>query len=106
MPYKSEYTNLKLPAEHDKRRKLTEEQKDEIRLLNGKVSQRECAKLYNVSRSTIRWIWMPEKHERNLLMREFRGGSMIYYDREDQVKASQKTRQKRQELYVRGELIK
>lgn len=104
MPYKSEYTHLKMPREQDARVKLTDEQREEIRELNGKVSQRECAKLYNVSRSTIRWIWMPEKHERNLLMREIRGGSMIYYDKESQVKQSRLTRRKRQNLYVKGEL--
>jgi len=106
MPYKSEYTHLKIPRNKDKRVKLSLEDRKMIKRLYGEISQRKLAKRFNVSRSLIRWIGDPDKHEQNLLRRKERGGSMIYYDRETQVKASQETRIKRQKLYQKGLLIK
>jgi len=105
MPFKSEYTKLLLPRENDKRVKLSLEEKADIKLLYGKISQRKLASMFGVSRSLIRWYGDPEKHKQNLLRRAERGGSMIYYDHDKQIKCSRNTRKKRQELYVIGGLI-
>lgn len=91
MPYKWDKTRL--PEEYDRRRKLTEEQKDEIRhkYSTGLYSLRGLAKEYKVSKNTILFIvnseskrknderikdhwkdYRPTKEERNKIMREHR----------------------------------
>jgi hypothetical protein len=65
MPYKWATDKIPMPAKYDKRKKLTEEQKEEIRALYGLVSQRNLAKMFNVSRRTIQFIGCPEKLKKN-----------------------------------------
>lgn len=54
MPYKSE--KIKLPPEKDRRRKLTDDQKEQIKSIyaEGSVGTRSLAKQFGVSRKTIR----------------------------------------------------
>ena len=60
MPYKS--TGIKIAGtKFDRRRKLTEDQKDEIRKIGTTMSQRELAKKFNVSRRLIVFILYPER---------------------------------------------
>ena len=55
MPYISE--KIKLPSEFDRRRKLSDSQREEIKAkyANG-ISQRQLAREYNVNKGTIRNI--------------------------------------------------
>lgn len=64
MPYKSE--KIKLAPEQDRRRKLTEEEKEEIRGIykTGVCGQRPLAKQFGVSRSTIQLIVNPNRAEK------------------------------------------
>lgn len=82
MPHKWETDKVPMPRDKDKRVKLTDEEREEIRQLYGSVSQRKLASIYGVSRRTIQFIGDPEKHKENLKRREERGGSMQYYDKE------------------------
>lgn len=102
MPYKNQTLKLQIPREIDKRVKLSLDQKEEIRKLYGKISQRKLAKMFGVSRSLVIFYGCPEKHLENLKRRAERGGSKIYYDRQKQVKAAKKIRVRRQELYLNG----
>ena len=63
MPYKSE--KIKLSKEQDRRVKLLDEQKEEIKYKYelGNFSQRALAREYNVSRRLISFILFPEKAE-------------------------------------------
>ena len=91
MPYKTE--KLKLPPELDRRRKLNDEQKDEIKhkYSTGFYSLNGLAKEYGVSKKTILLIvnskskrkndehikehwqeYVPTKEERNAIAREHR----------------------------------
>lgn len=91
MPYKTE--KLKLPPELDRRRKLNDEQKDEIKhkYSTGFYSLNGLAKEYGVSKKTILLIvnseskrkndeyikehwknYAPTKEERNAVIREHR----------------------------------
>ena len=91
MPYKSE--KQKLPPELDRRRKLSDVQKDEIKYKysTGLYSLNGLAKEYNVSKKTVLLIvnheskrknderikehwrnYVPTKEERNAIMREHR----------------------------------
>ena len=104
MPYKCEKINLK--PEQDRRRKLTDEQKQDIRehYATGTTSQRKLAAAYGVSRRLITFILDPEKKKRDLENRAARGGSKQYYDREKHTRTMREHRQYKQKLYVNGEL--
>lgn len=104
MPYKFEKIPLLVNTMNDKRRKLTQEQKDEIAALKGTISQRECAKLYNVSRRLITFIWNPEKHTENLQRRKERGGSKIYYDKEKHKNYMMTHRKHKQKIFIESKI--
>lgn len=65
MPYKSE--KIKLPPELDRRRKLSDEQKDEIRhkYATGSYSLMSLAKEYGVSKKTVLLLVNPESKRKN-----------------------------------------
>ena len=60
MPYKSE--KIRLPQKYDRRRKLTDDKKEEIRqqYSTGNISLKNLADKYNVSKKTILLIVNPE----------------------------------------------
>lgn len=64
MPSKSDH--IKLKPEQDRRRKLTDEQKEEIRKIyaTGTCGMRPLAKQFEVSRTTIQLIVNPERAEK------------------------------------------
>lgn len=66
MPYKFEYEHLKIKDKDDRRIKLFDEDREEIRKLyaTGLFSQRDLANRYNVSRRTITFVLDPTKRER------------------------------------------
>lgn len=66
MPFKSE--KIKLPKELDRRRKLSDEQREEIKekYATGLYSQRALAREYNVSRRLISFVIDEEKAKRML----------------------------------------
>lgn len=104
MPYKFEYTNKRIPKELDRRRKLTESDKEQIRKLYGKISQRKLAKMFNVSRRSIVFIGRPETKERDLLLRKMKGGSKFYYDKEKQRQYKKNHRKYKQSLSNQNKL--
>lgn len=65
MPYKSE--KIRLPEHLDRRRKLSTEQKDEIKhkYSSGAYSLNGLAKEYNVSKKTVLLIVNPESKRKN-----------------------------------------
>ena len=86
MPYRFENKHLKMRKEDDKRIKLTEDDKKEIRKLysQGLMSQRQLAKMFNVSRRSIQFALDPEKLKENYKQRVERGKDGRYYDKERQ----------------------
>ena len=64
MPYKSE--TIKLAPTQDRRRKLTDEQKEEIKHIykSGVCGTRPLAEQFGVSKSTIQIIVNPDRAER------------------------------------------
>lgn len=66
MPYKSEKIKI-AGSQFDRRRKLTEDQKEYIRWLREEeqLSQRTLAAMFGVSRRLITFILSPEKEKRN-----------------------------------------
>lgn len=103
MPYKSE--KIKLPKELDRRVKLTDEQRKEIKDLYGTgcYSLNGLAKRFNVSKKTILLIVNEEsalkaKQYRKEHWKEFQG------TKEEHREAIKKTRKYKQSLYKDGRL--
>lgn len=80
MPYKFETEKFKVGKENDRRRKLTDEQKEEIRhkYATGLYSQRQLASEYKVSRRLIVFTIYPERLEQSRV----NNSSSKYYDRD------------------------
>jgi len=74
----------------DRRVKLLPCQKELINQLysTGVWSQRALAKRFRVSRRLISFVLFPERLQENIDSRNARGGSKIYYDRDDHNKAT------------------
>lgn len=103
MPYKSE--KLKLDETQDRRRKLTSEQREEIKNLYGTgcYSLNDLAKMFNVSKKTILLIVNKESAER---AKEYRKENWREWHRtgKEHAEAIRKTRQYKQQLYREGKL--
>ena len=104
MPYKHETQHLRLSQEQDRRRKLTEEQKEEIRQLYaaGKGSWKALADRYHVSKSTIGIIVNPNRAAK--VQDRIREHWRDYADQEKHTTAIRNTRRYKQELFLKGEL--
>lgn len=103
MPYKSE--TIKLSETQDRRRKLTDEQKEEIKRIykSGVCGQRPLAKQFGVSRSLIQIIVNPniaEAKKRRIKehWRDYRP------TKEEWAETMKKHRHYKQELHLKGEL--
>ena len=105
MPYKSE--KIRLKESQDRRKKLTEKQREEIRELYGTgcYSLNDLARQYNVSKKTVLLIVNKESAER---AKEYRKEHWKEWQRkgEEHAEAIRKTRKYKQELYLKGELTK
>lgn len=103
MPYKSE--KIKLQETQDRRRKLTSEQREEIKNLysTGCYSLNDLAKQYNVSKKTVLLIVNKESAER---AREYRKENWREWQRvgKEHAEAIRKTRKYKQQLYQEGKL--
>lgn len=98
MPYKSEKIKIE-GTKYDRRRKLTEEQKNEIIALRGEISQRKCAEKFGVSKRTIVFLWYPERLQANKQRRLERGGWRQYYRKEEHRETMKNTRRYKHGLY-------
>ena len=96
MPYKFE--SIPVGRENDRRIKLTDEQRDEIRhkYSTGQYSQRQLASEYNVSRRLIVFILYPE--------RQRKVDSAKYYSTEKQRVYMQRHRDHKKKLYEEGKI--
>ena len=103
MPYKSE--KIKLKGLQDRRKKLTDEQREEVKELYGTgfYSLNDLAKKYGVSKKTILLIVNKESAEkakqyRKEHWREWQG------TKEEHREAIKKTRKYKHSLMLKGEL--
>lgn len=103
MPYKAE--KIKLNGLQDRRRKLSNEQREEIRELYGTgcYSLNNLAKKFEVSKKTILLIVNDESAER---AKQYRKEHWKEWHRtgEEHNEAIKKTRRYKNELYKKGEL--
>ena len=103
MPYKSE--KIKLNETQDRRKRLTTEQREEIKELysTGHYSLNDLAKQYDVSKKTILLIVNKESAER---AKEYRKEHWREWARkgEEWNETVREHRRYKQELYLKGEL--
>ena len=103
MPYNSE--KIKLSETQDRRRKLTKEQKEEIKAIyaTGVCGTRPLAKQFGVSRSLIQIIVNPSIAQKR---KEYTKNNWAKYKatREERAEIQREHRRYKQELYVKGEL--
>ena len=105
MPYKSE--KIKLSRSQDRRIKLTDEQREEIRhkYSTGLYSQRALAKEYKVSRRLITFVIDNEKYQKcREQFKERRANGKYKPDKEEWAKTMREHRHYKQKLYLDGEL--
>ena len=106
MPYKSEKINIS-NTPYDRRRKLTEDQKDYIRWLREEeqLSQRALAAKFGVSRRLITFVLNPEKERRsreNFKKRKSMG--MYRPTKEEWAETMRNHRHYKQQLYTEGKI--
>lgn len=103
MPYKSE--KIKLKGLQDRRKRLTEEQREQIKELygTGLYSLNDLAKKYSVSKKTILLIVNKDSAEK---AKQYRKEHWKDWQRkgEEHNKAIMNTRKYKQELYKSGKL--
>ena len=103
MPYKSE--KIKLKDTQDRRKRLTDEQRKEIKELYGTgfYSLNDLAKKFNVSKKSILLIVNKNSAEK---AKQYRKEHWREWQRvgEEHNKAIKNTRKYKQELYLKGEL--
>ena len=103
MPYKSE--KIKLKGLQDRRKRLTDEQREEIKKLyeTGYYSLNDLAKRFNVSKKTILLIVNNDSAERAKQYRKEHWKEWQQVGKEHS-EAIMNTRRYKQELYLKGEL--
>lgn len=105
MPFRTE--TIKLPKKYDRRIKLTDQQRDEIKVkyATGLYSQYNLADEYHVSRRTISFIINPDKYEISKeQFRERRKDGRYKPDKETRNKAQRKHRAYKKRLYDEGKI--
>ena len=105
MPYKS--SKIKLSKSQDRRIKLTDEQREEIKekYSTGLYSQRALAREYKVSRRLISFIVDDTKYQKcKEQFKERRADGRYKPDKESWAKTIREHRQYKQKLYLNGEL--
>ena len=104
MPYLSEKIKI-AGTKFDRRIKLSEEQKEEIKKLSSAgLSQRKIAGIYKVDRRLISFILNPASYEENLKRRAERGGSKVYYDKVKHANYIKQHRKYKQNLKLKEEI--
>lgn len=104
MPYRSDRAGLHIRPENDRRRKLTEDQKDEIRELYKLPdwSQRRLAGAYGVSRRLITFILDEEKLKRQKELFAERQKDGRYYDAAKHTEQMREHRHHKHGLFEKG----
>ncbi|MFI3329080.1 MAG: hypothetical protein R3Y05_01185 [bacterium] len=104
MPFTSEKIVI-ANTKHDRRCKLSLEQKEEIKELysTGRFSLNDLAKRFEVSKKTILLIVNPKSKEKNdnYIKENWKN---FQAKKEDRTKAIRETRQHKQKLYIQGEI--
>ena len=98
--------DLRIPKEHDKRRKLTDDDVHYIHTAYADgVSIRAIARAVGVSRRLVQFTLFPERKDANLQARHDRGGTMIYYDKDKHKAAMARHREHKRNVGVPAPIL-
>ena len=101
MAYKE--TRIKLEGtQYDRRVRLTPEERALLIEDKGKLSQRQAARKYGVSKRLVQFIWNPEMHERIKAQYKERRKDGRYYKKEKHTLAMRTHRRYKRKLYDSG----
>ena len=106
MPYKSEKIKIE-GTQHDRRRKLTEDQKAYIRWLREEegLSQRQLAAMFGVSRRLITFVLDPEKELKNKArQKQLRQEGRYKYTKEQWAEVVREHRHYKHQLHKEGKI--
>ena len=106
MPYKSEKIKIE-GTKLDRRRKLTEDQKQYIRWLRQEegLSQRQLATMFGVSRRLITFVLDPDKELKNkALQKQHRQEGRYKYTKEQWAEVQREHRRYKQQLHKEGKI--
>lgn len=105
MPYKSE--SIRLQGLQDRRRKLTDEQKEMIKEMyaTGDWSLNKLANEFGVSKKTVLLLVNPDSADK---AKEYRKENWREFQRtrEERTRATREHRRYKQSLYISGELMR
>jgi len=91
--------SIPMPENMDKRRRLTAQKRAELLDMLGKVSQRQAARVFGVSRRLVSFVWHPDRYER--ARRQFKERrkdgryNVLKYETKEQWNARQRELKKR-----------
>lgn len=109
MPYKFDREKKKIPKEHDKRVRLTDEDREEIKKLytRDKLGVREIARMYEgkCSRRLIQFILFPERYEVVKKRQKTEKVWLRQYDRKVHTEAMRRHREHKKKLFKSKKLI-
>lgn len=98
MPYKTEKLAIADPF-LSRRVKLLPCQREMIHFWYARgLSINKLAKLFNVNKRLIQFELFPERKKKNIELRRDRGGSAIYYNREENNEAQREHREYKQKI--------
>lgn len=60
---------------------------------------RAIARMFHCNKRTVQFELFPERHKRNLQLRKARGGSNVYYKKDEHTPAVKKHRQYKKQLF-------
>lgn len=102
MPYKFVREHWHLPEQYNRRKKLTDADRERIRTLFAQgMSIGGIGRAFGVNKRMIQFIIYPDRYERNKQLRAERGGSKIYYNREKNRIDQRNTQRYKQHIYLR-----
>ncbi len=99
----SKLDKYRVGRNHDGRVRVTEEIRESIRELKGKMTQRDVAEMFGVSRRTVFWIWNPEAYDEYKAKRKEEKPWRKYYETKKHTEYTRRHRDKKRELLARGE---
>lgn len=104
MPYS--HTKLKIPLELDRRAKISLAQRQQIKTMyaSGKYSQRQLARMFDVSRRLITYYIDDQKLEHHKELAQIRRMDQRYYDKDKHREYTKKHRRYKQELKMEGKI--
>lgn len=106
MPYKAEKIKIE-GTKLDRRRKLTEDQKQYIRWLREEegLSQRQLAAMFGVSRRLITFVLDPDKEKQNkAIQKQHRQEGRYKYTKEQWAETMREHRHYKQQLHKEGKI--